>query len=90
MDFKANQTKQKLRGGYYTPDDLAQFMSRWVLNNGAKEILEPSSGDGNFFKSLSDVIDSHNSEIKITGIELDSDEAQKSIERSNEFDNLLC
>lgn len=88
MDFKANQTKQKLRGGYYTPDDLAKFMSKWILNNGVKEILEPSSGDGNFFKSLSDVITSQNSEIKITGIELDSDEALKSIDRSKEFNNL--
>lgn len=88
MDFKANQTKQKLRGGYYTPGDLAQFMSKWILNNGVKEILEPSSGDGNFFKSISDVINSHNSEVKITGVELDSDEAIKSIERAKEFDNL--
>lgn len=88
MDFKADQTKQKLRGGYYTPDDLAQFMSRWILNDDVKEILEPSSGNGNFFKSLSDVISLDNNEIKVTGIELNSDEALKSIERSKKFKNI--
>jgi adenine-specific DNA methylase len=88
MDFKTEQTEQKLRGGYYTPNDLAQFMSRWILNSGAKKILEPSSGDGNFFKSISNVNSSSNLKIEIIGIELNSDEAKKSIKRVRELKNI--
>ena len=42
MKFKADQTAQKLRGGYYTPQNIADFTTKWVLNNKPKSILEPS------------------------------------------------
>jgi hypothetical protein len=32
MKFKADQTSQKLRGGYYTPQNLADYVTRWVLS----------------------------------------------------------
>lgn len=88
MDFKTEQTEQKLRGGYYTPNDLAQFLSKWILNSGAKKILEPSSGDGKFFESISNVNNSIELEVEVTGIELNSDEAQKSIKRATELKNI--
>jgi adenine-specific DNA methylase len=50
MKFKADQTAQKLRGGYYTPQNIADFTTKWVLNNKPKSILEPSCGDGVFFR----------------------------------------
>ena len=31
MNFKVNETEQKLRGGYYTPLDLASYISRWIM-----------------------------------------------------------
>ena len=52
MNFIENETAQKLRGGYYTPDDLATFLARWVKQISPKRILEPSCGDGAFFAAM--------------------------------------
>lgn len=51
---KSNQTDQKLRGGYYTPQRYADFIVKWILEKEAQLILEPSCGDGVFVKSLSE------------------------------------
>jgi len=73
MNFIGSQTAQKLRGGYYTPPDLAEFLVRWVTHKNPKKILEPSCGDGVFFKPISDLID----DSHVTGFELDPIEAEK-------------
>jgi adenine-specific DNA-methyltransferase len=52
VNFKAAQTEQKLRGGYYTQPDIAEFLSRWVLECEPQTVLEPSSGDGVFIEAL--------------------------------------
>lgn len=52
MNFIALETEQKLRGGYYTPEDLAQFLNRWVSPRPGTRLLEPSCGDGAFFPTL--------------------------------------
>lgn len=52
MKFKADQTAQKLRGGYYTPQNLADYITKWVCEINPKKILEPSCGDGVFVRSL--------------------------------------
>ena len=36
----------KLRGGYYTPAPIAQFLAEWVIRSPADRVLEPSCGDG--------------------------------------------
>ena len=55
MNFMVNETEQKLRGGYYTPLDIATFLARWVQQSGAKIVLEPSCGDGVFLKAFDNV-----------------------------------
>lgn len=52
MHFKALETKQKLRGGYYTPLPIAELLCQWVLARGATSILEPGCGDGVFLRAL--------------------------------------
>ena len=52
MNFIALETEQKLRGGYYTPEDLASFLTRWVSPTSGTRVLEPSCGDGAFFPTL--------------------------------------
>ena len=52
MNFKINESDQKLSGSYYTPEWLAQFLTKWVLHNNPKHILENSCGDGIFISSL--------------------------------------
>jgi adenine-specific DNA-methyltransferase len=42
---------QKLRGGYYTPPEIAEFLAEWAIQKDTKKILEPSCGDGNFIEA---------------------------------------
>ncbi|WP_170326772.1 N-6 DNA methylase [Ruegeria arenilitoris] len=71
MNFIALESEQKLRGGYYTPDDLAQFLTRWIAPSSGTRILEPSCGDGAFFPSLK------SSNATVTAFELSPEEAEK-------------
>jgi adenine-specific DNA methylase len=73
-----NASKEKLRGGFYTPELIADFILRWAINGNVEcDILEPSCGDGNFLRLLENR--QYNS---ITAIELDEEEAEK----ANEID----
>lgn len=74
MNFKENETEDKLRGGYYTPLDIAQFLSRWVLVAQPKTLLEPSCGDGVFIRALEGMAVS---KLAVTGIERLGGEAAK-------------
>jgi len=46
--MKPQATYQKLRGGYYTPADIAKFLSSWAVRSPSDLVLEPSCGDGVF------------------------------------------
>lgn len=83
MKFIADQTAQKLRGGYYTPLDLAAFISSWVKEIGPKRVLEPSCGDGAFFQAMADVKGFARSDL--VGFELDEEEAVKAASRAREI-----
>jgi adenine-specific DNA-methyltransferase len=80
MNFKELQSTQKLRGGYYTPPDLAAFLVRWVKEIKPRAILEPSAGDGAFFSALNEV--GGLKAAKITALELDAGEAKKARSRA--------
>lgn len=75
FDAKATPTDEKLRGGYYTPAPIAEFVADWVGAAG-KRLLEPSCGDGNILESLSRVSDS------AQGVELFPDEAAMAVART--------
>jgi adenine-specific DNA-methyltransferase len=86
MQFKIDQTAQKLRGGYYTPQDLALFISRWVTeNDSCRNILEPSCGDGNFLEAIAK---STRRKINVDAFEIEQSEVEKAVKRSNEFSNI--
>ncbi len=55
-------TAAKLRGGYYTPPEIARFLAEWVSPAGPK-LLEPSCGDGAILRYL-------RPSPRLTGIEL--------------------
>jgi adenine-specific DNA-methyltransferase len=78
MNFMRNETAEKLRGGYYTPPDLALFLTRWVAQSQPREILEPSCGDGVFLEALGRV---DVSGTRVTAFELNMIEAAKAVER---------
>lgn len=82
MNFMENESAQKLRGGYYTPSDLAAFIARWVKEISPRSVLEPSCGDGAFLGALAAVEGFNKS--KITAFELDEDEAAKAAARASD------
>ena len=83
MKFKADQTDQKLRGGYYTPQNIADYVASWVLESTPSSVLEPSCGDGVFISALH-----HNSSdkaIKLHGFELFDIEVKKAKEKCKKY-----
>ena len=82
-----NETEQKLRGGYYTPLDLAAFLARWVREINPKTVLEPSCGDGVFFEAFDQV--GGFEKVTITGIELDPEEAKKARTKTRGLENTV-
>ena len=76
MQLIKNASKEKLRGGFYTPEPIASFILKWAFNGNKEfDILEPSCGDGVFLDAIKNGKYSFNS---VTGIELDEVEAEKS------------
>lgn len=54
MNFIALESKQKLRGGFYTDQAIASFLVKWINAIKPKTILEPSCGDGAFLQAVED------------------------------------
>ncbi len=75
MNFKINETAQKLRGGYYTPLDLALYISRWATENHPQSVLEPSCGDGVFIRALAQM--NPRTKLTLSAFELLEEEAAK-------------
>src|SRR5258707_2251389 len=80
MNFKELESKQKLRGGYYTPLPIAELLSNWALSNGATTILEPSCGDGIFVEAIYKHVLTTTlpSALSIEAVEINEEEAAKS------------
>ena len=75
MRFIKDASKEKLRGGFYTPEKIANFVLKWAVNgNKDYDILEPSCGDGIFLEQIK----KNDFDFKtITAIEFDPIEANK-------------
>ncbi len=51
MQLIKEASKEKLRGGFYTPEPIASFILKWAFNGNKQfDILEPSCGDGVFLE----------------------------------------
>lgn len=75
MRLIETQSEQKLRGGFYTPEPIANFILRWAINGSASyDILEPSAGDGVFLKQIKENGYGYKS---ITAVEIDEEESKK-------------
>nr|BAI83353.1 conserved hypothetical protein [Macrococcus caseolyticus] len=85
MKLKTNTSDKKLRGAYYTPSSLANFMTNWAIDKNTYSILEPSCGDGVFLTSLS----KYKNDFKCTAIEIFEEEylkAHKNVGGDSRFD----
>jgi len=73
----------KLRGGYYTPDKISEFISEWAIRTPSDSVLEPSCGDGSFLSAITKRFSEFGATAEqirknVIGVELDSAEAKKS------------
>jgi adenine-specific DNA-methyltransferase len=80
MNFIKNESPTKLRGGYYTPPDIALFLTKWVFESNPRLILEPSCGDGIFLDAISQLNQGNVS--RVLAVEKDSEEACKALQRA--------
>lgn len=74
--------EKKLRGGYYTPSEIADFLTDWALSDANATSMEPSCGDGAFIQSLARRYASLGAtpeqvKARIFGVELYPHEAEK-------------
>jgi adenine-specific DNA-methyltransferase len=82
--MKVAPTDRKLRGGYYTPRPIAEFLSKWSIPDRHAQILEPSCGDGVFLEAAARCLSLKGAtpvEIadSLHGVELEPAEASKAI-----------
>lgn len=80
MNFIINESEQKLRGGYYTPLDLAAYIASWTLAKKPQQVLEPSCGDGIFIQAIVEL--GFQEGLVFTGFELLAEEAEKARKRA--------
>ncbi len=75
MQLIKDASSQKLRGAYYTPRPIADFITQWGMSGSTQmDILEPSCGDGVFLESIDLSGDGHG---HVVGVEYESGEAEK-------------
>src|SRR5688572_30620772 len=79
MNFIADESPRKLRGGYYTEPDIAAFLTGWAVAGSARRVLEPSCGDGVFLAAINGL--SRRSVESVVAYELDGAEAEKARDR---------
>ena len=73
--MKAIDGYDKLRGGYYTPPAIADFIVKWAIRNNTDTVLEPSCGDGSFLASIKR--STKTPQDQVIGVELEKSEAEK-------------
>lgn len=77
---------RKLRGGYYTPPELAEFLVGWGLRKDTRRILEPSCGDGNFILAILQHLQTTPIlSANVTAVELMAEELNKAKQRTDRF-----
>lgn len=77
---------QKLRGGYYTPKAIADFLARWAIQSSKTEVLEPSCGDGIFLQAAFETLVEKGAQRKqaselLHAVEIDEHEGRKAVHR---------
>jgi adenine-specific DNA-methyltransferase len=77
---------QKLRGGYYTPKPIGDFMARWAVRSAKTEVLEPSCGDGILLASAFEALLERGAKRSqaagyLHGVEIDERESRRAAER---------
>ncbi len=90
--MKIAATAQKLRGGYYTPKPIADFLAQWAIQSPNAKVLEPSCGDGVLVESAINTLvmlgtDRNKATELIHAVELDAHEALQANARIHTLTN---
>lgn len=88
MRLASEVSQEKLRGGFYTPENIADFMLKWALDgkNDAR-VFEPSCGDGVFLDALRDGEFLYGT---VLGLEIDKVEAKKADSNKPRNAKVVC
>ena len=83
---KSALSYQKLRGGYYTPKPIADFLAQWAIQSSKADVLEPSCGDGVLLQSAFEALVEKGAKRKhavelLHGVEIDEHESRKAVSR---------
>ncbi len=81
MNFIEFESEQKIRGGFYTEPLIASFLVNWIKASNPRTLLEPSCGDGAFLDAIEE--QRIKSLKQITACELNEEEAEKAVSRTN-------
>jgi adenine-specific DNA-methyltransferase len=78
---------EKLRGGYYTPRKIAEYITEWAVRTETNTVLEPSCGDGVFIETICNKLRKLGCEEtaisnQVLGVELDPTEMSKAAQNS--------
>jgi len=84
------ESAQKLRGGYYTPQLVSEFLARWAIHSSTTTVLEPSCGDGNIAIAAAERLLAVGASIRdvnkqLASVELDIEEADRASARLNDI-----
>jgi adenine-specific DNA-methyltransferase len=82
----ADLDKDKLRGGYYTSAQVAEWLCEWAIQSADDTVLEPSCGDGAFLLAAAQRLLSLGATPgriprRLTGVEIIAAEANAATER---------
>ena len=77
---KEAPTERKIRGGYYTPTVLADYLCRWAIRSPSDHVLEPSCGDGSFISGAAPLLGKNG---RITAVEIVRGEMEKAQQSVN-------
>jgi adenine-specific DNA-methyltransferase len=66
-------TTPRALGAYYTPPAAASVLAGWVVESGARTVLEPSMGDGVFLAAVAQAAAAGGRRIESWGVELAAD-----------------
>jgi adenine-specific DNA-methyltransferase len=92
MSFYTNKQpadERKLRGGFYTPLELASYLVKWGIRSDTKRVLEPSCGDGNFIIAIQESLRGKSEAnagtlLDIVAVEVNADELRKAQARAEQ------
>jgi adenine-specific DNA-methyltransferase len=76
MKARAAEVPEKLRGAYFTPAPIVDYLTRWALAGGPARVLEPCCGDGAFLRAIAARRPERNLNLVVDAIEIDEASAQ--------------